>query len=71
MTDPALVLSLPTETKYPTAIPYYTKTPIVTATMPAMPLGQQMKQNSTVVAALVIAFSVLMAGIIGWGRKKE
>jgi len=27
--------------------------------------------HSTVVAALLIAFSVLLAGIIGFGRKKE
>jgi len=42
----------------------------MTATVPSVPLGQQIKQNSTVVAALLIAFSVLLAGIIGFGRKK-
>jgi LysM repeat protein len=61
----------PTETKYPTAIPFYTTTPTITATLPRVPLDQQIKQNSTVVVALLIAFSVLLAGIIGFGRKKE
>ncbi|HKI54565.1 MAG TPA: LysM peptidoglycan-binding domain-containing protein [Anaerolineales bacterium] len=61
----------PTETKYPTAIPFYTTTPTVTATIEAVPLRQQIKQNSMVVAALLIAFSVLLAGIIGFGKKKE
>ena len=61
----------PTETKYPTAIPFYTITPTITATIPTVPLGQQIKLNSTVVVALLIAFSVLLAGIIGFGKKKE
>lgn len=61
----------PTETKYPTAIPFYTTTPTITATVPTVPLGQQIKRNSTVVVALLIAFSVLLAGIIGFGKKKE
>jgi len=60
-----------TETKYPTAIPFYTKTPTLTATVPSVPLSEQIKGNSTVVVALLIAFSVLLAGIIGFGRKKE
>lgn len=71
MTDTSVVMVTPTATKYPTAIPFYTKTPSVTATNPAVSLSQQMKQNSTVVAALLIAFSILLAGIIGFGRKKE
>lgn len=61
----------PTETRYPTAIPYHTSTPTLTPTVPSVPLGDQMRQNSTVVAALLIAFSVLLAGIIGFGRKRE
>lgn len=68
VTDTPLVLVTPTETKYPTAVPFYTVTLAATATMQAVPLGQQMKQNSMVVAALLIAFSVLLAGIIGFGR---
>ncbi len=61
----------PTETKYPTAIPFYTATLTITATVPTVPLDKQIKQNSTVIVALLIAFSVLLAGIIGFGRKKE
>jgi len=60
-----------TETKYPTAIPFYTTTPTVTVTVPIIPVGQQIKDNSTVVVSLLIAFSVLLAGIIGFGKKKE
>jgi len=71
VTENPLVATTSIATLYPTSIPYYTKTPAVTATEPAIPLGQQLKQNSTVVAALLIAFSVLLAGIIGFGRKKE
>jgi len=70
VTDTPLVSTTSTGTLYPTSAPYYTKTPIVTATQPSVPLSQQLKQNSTVVAALLIAFSVLLAGIIGFGRKK-
>ena len=62
---------VPTETKYPTAIPFYTTTPTITATVPAIPLSDQIKQNNTVVVALLIAFSVLLAGVIGFGKKKE
>jgi LysM repeat protein len=70
--DPLTLFSAhtPTETQYPTAIPYYTSTPTLTATVPSVSLGEQISQNSTVVAALLIAFSVLLAGIIGFGRKK-
>jgi LysM repeat protein len=70
VTDTRLVVVTPSETKYPTAVPFYTITPTLTPTVSSMPLGQQIKQNSTVVAALLIAFSVLLAGIIGFGRKK-
>ncbi len=71
VTDTPLVAVASSVTLYPTSIPFYTKTPVVTATQPSVPLGQQLKQNSTVVAALLIAFSVLLAGIIGFGRKRE
>lgn len=68
---PLTPLGTSTATSYPTAVPFYTSTPTLTVTVPSVPLGQQIKQNSTVVAALLIAFSVLLAGIIGFGRKKE
>jgi LysM repeat protein/uncharacterized protein YkwD len=61
----------PTETPYPTAVPYHSPTPSPTVTVVTVPLGEQIKQNRMVVAALLIAFSVLLAGIIGFGRKKE
>jgi len=66
----SITMGTTTETKYPTAIPYFTKTPSITITVQSAPLSQQIKKNSTVVAALLIAFSVLLAGIIGFGRKK-
>jgi len=71
ITNTPPVLTTSTVTQYPTSLPYYTKTPVSTTFAPNVPLGQQLKQNSIVVAALLIAFSVLLAGIIGFGRKKE
>jgi LysM repeat protein len=66
-----VLLVAPSETKYPTAAPFHTGTPSHTLTVPSVPLGQQIKQNSTIVAALLISFSVLVAGLVGWGRRKE
>jgi LysM repeat protein len=71
VTDAPSSSTSPTTTSYPTSVPYFTSTPSMTATVPSVSLGQQIKQNSMVVAALLIAFSVLLAGIIGFGRKKE
>jgi uncharacterized protein YkwD/LysM repeat protein len=71
VTNTPLVVVTPTETKNPTAIPFYTKTATITSTITSVPLGQQIKRNSTVVAALLISFSVLLAGIIGFGRKRD
>ena len=65
------VVVTPTETEYPTAIPFYTKTPTLTAIVQTVPLSEQIKGNSTVFVALLIAFSILLAGIIGFGMKKE
>jgi len=70
ITDVSLVLITPTETKYPTSIPYHTGTPSPTVTVPSVPLSQQIKQNSTVVVALLIAISISLAGIIGFRRKR-
>jgi LysM repeat protein/uncharacterized protein YkwD len=64
-------LATSTATSYPTAVPFHTPTPTAITIVPTVPLGTQIKQNSMVVAALLIAFSVLLAGIIGFGRKKE
>jgi hypothetical protein len=71
MTGTSFVQVTATDTKFPTAIPYYTKTPTVTTTLPTVSFSQQLKQNNTVVAALLIAFSVLLAGIIGFGSKRK
>jgi len=60
-----------TVTRYPTAVPFYTPTLTVTATTPPMPVGQFVRQNSMVVAALLISFSVLVAGLVRFGRKKD
>lgn len=67
ITPPALKV---TGTSYPTAIPFFTATPTPTAIVTTVPLGQQIKQNSMVVAALLISFSFLLAGLIGWSKKK-
>jgi hypothetical protein len=67
-TPPARIA--PTATSYPTAIPYYTPTLIVTAIVPVAPLGEQLRQNRLVLAALLFSFSVLVAGLIGWGRRR-
>jgi len=48
-----------------------TATPSATQTVSAVDAGKFVKQNSTVVVALVISFSVLVAAIVGFGRKKE
>jgi len=68
-TSPTPVGTL-TATSYPTAVPFHTSTPTVTATVYVVSLPQQISQNKTVGVALIIAFSVLLAGIIGFGRKK-
>jgi LysM repeat protein len=60
----------PTKTLFPTSVPYNSPTPSPTATIVTVPLGEQIRQNRTVGAALLIALSILLAGIIGFGRKK-
>ncbi len=47
-----------------------TATPVVAHVDEAVNTGQFIRQNSTVVVALVISFSVLVAGIVGFGKKK-
>jgi len=54
-----------------TPTPRFTSTPTATEMAPAVDAGQFIRQNSTVVVALVISFSVLVAGIVGFGKKKE
>jgi len=71
VTDSPSAAVVSTSTSYPTTIPYHTSTPTLTPTVPSVPLSEQIKQNSTVVAALLIAFSVLLAGMIGFGKRTD
>lgn len=54
-----------------TPTPRLTSTPTMTEMAPAVDAGQFIKQNSTVVVAFVISFSVLVAAMVGFGKKKE
>jgi len=61
----------PTPTLY--SLPTYTPTAISTPGPeddPAM-LVQSLKQNRTVAAALIISFAILVAGVVGFGMKKD
>lgn len=65
-----------TQAQYPTATPFAFATWTATASATPKPneaamLTQSMGQNKMVVAALIISFSVLIAGVVGFGRKKE
>jgi uncharacterized protein YkwD/LysM repeat protein len=72
VTDTPLTMAITSSaTSYPTAIPFHTPTPTVTPTIPSMPPDQFVQKNSTVVVALLISFSVLIAGLVGFGRKKK
>lgn len=60
-----------TSTPYPTSIPYHTPTFTATPTIPPVDAGQFVKQNSMVLVALLVSLSVLLAGVVGFGRKKK
>ncbi|MGE5774889.1 MAG: LysM peptidoglycan-binding domain-containing protein [Chloroflexota bacterium] len=51
--------------------PQSTATPTATMQPASTQAGEFMKQNSTVVVAFVISFSVLVAAIVGFRKKKE
>jgi LysM domain-containing protein/cysteine-rich secretory family protein len=53
-----------------TPTPQITSTPVVAELNPSLNAGQFMRQNSVVVVAFVISFSVLIAGIAGFGKKR-
>ena len=69
--------SMPPATFEPVRQNLYTSTPRITSTPAATEIGhssnagQFIKQNSMVIVAFVISFSVLVAGIVGFGKKKE
>ena len=60
-----------TPTKYPTSVPYHSSTPSSTATAAPLLADQFVKQNSTIIVALLIAFSILSAALIGFSKKKD
>jgi len=45
--------------------------PVATEINRSLNAGQFIRQNSTVVVAFVISFSAPLAGIVGFGKKKE
>jgi hypothetical protein len=54
-----------------TPTPQWTATTTGNETPPAMAAAQSIEQHSAVVFAFVISFSVLVAAIVGFGKKKE
>jgi uncharacterized protein YkwD len=56
---------------FPSPTPPHTATVTSNENVSAWDAGQFLKQNSAVVAAFVISFSVLVGAIIGFGKKKE
>ena len=54
-----------------TPTPQWTAPTPVNENTPSIDAGQLLRQNSTVVVAMVISFSVLVAAIVGFAKKKE
>ncbi|MBN2117566.1 MAG: LysM peptidoglycan-binding domain-containing protein [Anaerolineales bacterium] len=54
-----------------TPTPLLTSTPAMTQKAPSVAAGEFVRQNSMVVVAFVISFSVLVAAIVGFRKKKE
>jgi hypothetical protein len=67
---PAVTFERVSQNPY-TPTPQITSTPAVTEISASLDAGEFIKQNSMVVVAFVISFSVLVAGIVGFGKKKE
>ena len=69
---PTFLLPAPDRTQTPVAIATWTATP---ASIPAPDdtkmLMESFGQNKVVVVALIISFSVLVAGVVGFGKKNE
>jgi len=69
VTDSPVDSGTPTLTSYPTAIPFNTTTPTTTPVLQPVSLEEEIGNNQPVLAALLIAFSVLLAGLMGFGKK--
>jgi uncharacterized protein YkwD len=67
-TLPTGAASLP-ETSTPS--PITTLTPVLEEALPSFGIGNFLRQNSTIVVALLISFSLLVAGLVGFGRKSS
>ncbi len=61
----------PVEQDLSTPTPQLTATATATATVPGMAAGEFVRQNSMVVAAFLISFSILVAAIVGFRKQKE
>jgi uncharacterized protein YkwD len=69
---PTFILNTPdkTQTPFPTVV--LTTTPTSTpAPDDAVVLAESFAQNKLVIVALIISFSVLVAGVVGFGKKRE
>jgi LysM repeat protein len=69
---PTFILNTPNQTQ----ISYPTSTMIATSVFTPTPkdtdvLIQSLGQNKLVIVALIVSFSVLVAGVVGFGKKKE
>lgn len=53
-----------------TPTPRFTSTPALTEITPSLDAGQFIRENSVVVVAFVLSFSVLVAALVGFGKKK-
>jgi hypothetical protein len=67
----ALSTAAATSLKISTPSPAVTLTPLLEEVLPSFSAGDFLRRNSTIVVALLISFSVLVAGIVGFGRKNS
>ncbi len=75
-TQPALfTAALPSGTvsilELSTPSPTITLTPVLEDVLPPFDIGDFLRQNGTIVVALLISFSILVAGLVGFGRKNS
>jgi uncharacterized protein YkwD len=54
-----------------TPSPTVTLIPVLEKVRPPFDIGNLLQRNSTIVVALLISFSILVAGIVGFGRKSS